>query len=245
MRRRGAIAAAGLALALGACGGGDGPPAPTSRSPAPTATRTATPAAAPARRVRFRASDGKPVKGVYRPAAAAAPAVVLVNGLVGGVAQWDAFTPLLHDAGFATLTYDGRGGVDESELVKEVGGAVAFLRRRSDVDARRLGIVGSSVGASTAVLALAGPERRRLRAAVALSPPAAPALHALMRKHRYHPRNVLFVSDQREQSSVQSLTAGAIGSRTAVSEMVGHGVALLETETNRRVALDWLEQHLK
>jgi hypothetical protein len=245
MRRRAAIAAASLALALGACGGGDEPPAPATRSPAPSATRAATPAAPPARRVRFRASDGKPVKGVYRPAGAAAAAVVLVNGLVGGAAQWDAFSPYLHDAGFATLAYDGRGGVDEAELVKEVAGAVAFLGRRRDVDARRLGIVGSSVGASTALLAMTGPDRGRLRAAVALSPPVAPAFDALIERHRYHPRNVLFVSDHREQSSVKSLTRGAIGSRTEVSEMIGHGVALLETETNRHVVLDWLERHIK
>jgi hypothetical protein len=55
---------------------------------------------------------------------------------------------------------------------------------------------------------------------------------------------VLFVSDQRESSTVKSLMPGAIGSRTAVSEMIGHGLALLETETNRRVVLDWLERHL-
>ena len=244
MRRWAAIAATGLALALGACGGGGEPPPPATRSPVPTAARAATPAPTPSRRVRFRASDGKPVTGLYRSAGAAAPAVVLVRGLVGDAGQWDAFTPYLHDAGFATLAYDGRGGVDEAELVKEVGGAVAFLRRRRDVDARRLGIVGSSVGASTAVLAMTGPDRRRLRAAVALSPPAAPALEALMQKHRYHPRNVLFVSDQRELSSVKPLIPGAIGSRTAVSEMIGHGLALLETETNRRVVLDWLERHL-
>jgi hypothetical protein len=245
MRRRAAIAAASLALALGACGGGDEPPAPATRSHAPSATRAATPAAPPARWVRFRASDGKLVKGVYRPAGAAAPAVVLVNGLVGGADQWDAFAPYLHDAGFATLAYDGRGGVDEAELVKEVGGAVAFLRRRREVDARRVAIVGSSVGASTAVLAMTGPDRRRLRAAVALSPPVAPVFDTLLEKHRYHPRNVLFVSDHREQSSVKSLARGAIGSRMAVSEMIGHGLALLETATNRRVVLDWLEQHLK
>jgi dipeptidyl aminopeptidase/acylaminoacyl peptidase len=245
MRRRAAIAAASVALALAACGGGDEPPAPATRSPTPSATRSATPATPPARRVRFRASDGKPLKGVYRPAGAAAPAVVLVNGLVGGADQWDAFAPYLHDAGFATLAYDGRGGVDETELVKDVGGAVAFLRRRRDVDARRVGIVGSSVGASTAVLAITGPDRERLRAAVALSPPAAPALDTLMEKHRYHPRNVLFVSDQRELSTVESLTRDAVGSPVAVSEMIGHGVALLDTETNRRVVLDWLERHLK
>ncbi len=245
MSRRAAIAAASLALAVGACGGGDEPPAPATRSPTPSVTPAAAPAAPPVRRVRFRASDGKPVKGTYRPAGDAAPAVVLVNGLVGGVAQWDAFVPYLHDAGFATLAYDGRGGVDEAELVKDVRGAVASLGRRRDVDTRRLGIVGSSVGASTTVLAMTGPDRERLRAAVALSPPAAPVFDALMEKHRYRPRNVLFVSDHREQSSVKSLTRGAIGSRTAMSEMMGHGVALLENETNRRVVIDWLERHLK
>jgi dienelactone hydrolase len=195
--------------------------------------------------VRFRASDGKPVEGSFHPAGAGAPAVVLVNGLVGGAGQWDAFAPYLHEAGIATLSYDGRGGVDEAELVKEVAGAVAFLRRRRDVDARRLGIVGSSVGASTAVLAMTGPERGRLRAAVALSPPAARAFDALMEQHRYHPRTVLFVTDQRERSSVEALSRGATGSRTAISEMVGHGVALLETETNRRIVLDWLQRHLR
>src|SRR5215218_2941048 len=176
MRRQAAIAAAGLALAVGACGGGG-------EKPAALVTRTPVPSAV----------EGKPVKGAFRPAGAAAPAVVLVNGLVGGVEQWDAFVPYLHDAGFATLAFDGRGGVDETELVKEVDGALAFLRRRRDVDARRIAIVGSSVGASTAVLAMTGRDGRRLRAAVALSPPAAPAFEALRRHHRYHPHNVLFV----------------------------------------------------
>jgi len=194
--------------------------------------------------VRFRASDGKPVRGAYRPAGAAAPAVVLVNGLVGGVAQWSTFVPDLHAAGYATLAFDGRGGVDEAELVKEVAGAVAFLRRRGDVDERRLAVVGSSVGASTAVLAMTGPDRRRLRAAVALSPPTAPALVALIERHRYHPRNLLLVSDEREQASARSLTRGATGTRLVVPEPVGHGVELLESEATRDVVLDWLDQHV-
>jgi hypothetical protein len=55
---------------------------------------------------------------------------------------------------------------------------------------------------------------------------------------------VLFVSDQREQPTVRPLARGAVGSRTAVSETIGHGVALLDDEANRRVVLDWLERHL-
>jgi pimeloyl-ACP methyl ester carboxylesterase len=162
---------------------------------------------------------------------------------VGGIEQWDAFVPYLHAAGFATLAFDGRGGVDESELVKEVAGAVAFLRRRGDVDAARLALVGSSVGASTAMLAMTGPDRRRLRAAVALSPQHARAVGPLRERGRYHPRDVLFVSDQRERGSVAPLTRGAVDSRLAVSEPAGHGVALLEDAANRRAVLDWLERH--
>jgi pimeloyl-ACP methyl ester carboxylesterase len=246
MRTRAPIAGVGLALvalAFSACGGDVRAGSPAS-SPVATATRAAAPAVARVRGVRFRASDGKPVTGVYRPADAGAPAVVLVHGLVGGADQWKAFAHYLHAAGFATLAYEGRGGVQETELVKEVGGAVAFLRRRHDVDARRLGIVGSSVGASTAVLAMTAPEGRRLRAAVALSPPAAPVLDTLMHQHRYHPHDVLFVSDYRERPTVKPLTQGAVGSRTAVSEMIGHGVALLDDEANRRVVLEWLERQL-
>ncbi len=241
MRRQAAIGAAGLALALAACGGGDDRP---SAPPAPGASRDAQAPVPPARHVRFRAADGKRVEGVYRPAGDAAPAIVLVNGLVGGLEQWEPFAPHLRDAGFATLAYDGRGGVDAAALAEEVSGAIAFLRHRGDVDPRRLAVVGSSVGGATAVLAMTGPDRRPLRAAVAISPPRAHALEALIEQDRYRPRDVLFVSDQRERASVEPLTRGATGSRLVVAEEVGHGVALLESGTVRGAVLDWLERHL-
>ena len=234
MRRATAIAAVGLALALGACGGDDRPAAPAAEPASP-------PSAVP---VRFSATDGEPVEGTFRPAGDAAPAVILVNGLVGGPDQWDAFAPALHDAGFASLAYEGRGGVDVTGLAREVAGAVAFLRTREDVDPRRLGIVGSSVGASAAVLAMTGPDGRRLRAAVALSPRAESVLDAVARR-AYHPRNVLFVSDQREAPTVERLVRGAAGSRLVVTEAVGHGVAQLESAAQRDVVLDWLAEHLR
>ena len=155
-----------------------------------------------------------------------------------------AAAPYLYDAGFATLAYDGRGGVDVTELVKEVRGRSRSCAGAATSTPGRLAIVGSSVGASTAVLALTGPDRRLLRAAVALSPPSAAVFDALIEQHRYHPHNVLFVSDQRERATVKPLARGAVSWRIAVSETVGHGVALLESETNRRAVLDWLERHL-
>ena len=64
---------------------------------------------------------------------------------------------------------------------------MAFLRRRADVDPRRIAVVGSSIGGATAVLAMTGPTRRRLRAAVAISPPTASPLEALMERDRDAP----------------------------------------------------------
>lgn len=231
MRRATAIAAACLALAVGACGDED----------RPAAEPASPPSAVP---VRFPGADGEPVEGTFRPAGDRAPAVILVNGLIGGPGQWDAFAPALHDAGFASLAYEGRGGVDVTALAREVAGAVAFLRTRDDVDPRRLAIVGSSVGASTAVLAMTGPDGRRLRAAVALSPRAESVFDAVARR-AYHPRNVLFVSDQREAPTVERLVRGAAGSRLVVTEAVGHGVAQLESAAQREVVLDWLAEHLR
>lgn len=223
-------AVAGVALALGGCGGAG--------EPAPRTARTAEPTPQPGVHVRFRAADGKPVRGVLRAAAPGAPAVVLVNGLVGGVGQWDVLTPDLGGAGFASLVFDGRGGVDETALVKEVAGALAFLRARGY---ERLAIVGSSVGASTAVLAMTRPAGRSVGAAVALSPPAAPAFS----RRPYHPHDVLFMSDSRERATVKPLLRGAVASRLVVSEPNGHGVALLESAPQRQAVLDWLEQHLQ
>ena len=240
MRRRAAIGAAALALALAGCGGGDEPPPPGASSAAPGGA----PAAPAARAVRFRGPEGSALAGIYRPAGDAAPAIVLVNGLVGGPGQWEPFAPYLHAAGFATLAYRGRAGVDEGASVDEVAAAVAFLRGRRDVDARRLAVVGSSVGATAAVLAMTGPAGRRVRAAVALSPLGRPVFARLRAQHRYRPRAVLFLSDQRERKSAMALARGAVGSRAVVSEAVGHGVALLEAEANRRAVLDWLARRL-
>jgi hypothetical protein len=62
---------------------------------------------------------------------------------------------VLHAAGFATLAYEGRGGVDEAELAREVTGAIAFLRRRPDIERRRIGLAGA-IGAHTFVSGTAG-----------------------------------------------------------------------------------------
>jgi acetyl esterase/lipase len=232
-----------LALALLAgCGddGGDDAPRRAQRTPSATPTPAATPEPVPHERIHFRATDGERVAAEFTPAGRRAPAVVLIHQVDGGADQWDAFVPALHEAGYATIAYDGRGGFDERALVKEADGAVAYLRGRRDVDPRRIAIVGASIGANTAALALARDARRHVRGAVALSPADSPFIDALQQAGRYHPRGLLVIADGQEIRSGRRFARGAVASRALESRSSGHGVALLAFEDDRRSVLEWL-----
>jgi pimeloyl-ACP methyl ester carboxylesterase len=191
--------------------------------------------------VKFTASDGRQVEGaVLRSAGHGAPAVVLVHMLNGGASQWDGVQPDLRKAGFTTLAYDGRGGLDEAELLKEVRGAVRFLQSRG---VGRIGVVGGSIGATTALLASStlGSE---VGAVVALSPADSPLIFKLQSRGKWRPRAALMLSDEGEKTNVDNVVQGARGSRRAVAPIAGHGTDLLTDARVRAQVIDWLRAHL-
>lgn len=232
-----------VAACAAGCGGGE------SRRPSGTTHTSTAPAQAAAPEpvdgsdVSFRASDGKTVKGVLTSAGRRAPAVILVHEVNGGADQWDQFVPYLHEAGFTTLAYDGRGGLDEVDLAREVAGAISFLGKRPEADPKRIQVVGASIGASTAVMSIATNGRRSLAGAVALSPADSPSFIELQAKDRYAPHDVLFVSDTREAGNLQNLVPGAVRSKKLESDDPGHGVALLQHAEVRDAVVAWLKQH--
>ena len=239
-----ALAAAFAIASLAGCGSDDESPAPRR---AATTGAHATPAAPPAPRataVRFRAADGQPVTGKYRPAGGHAPAVVLLHEIRGGADQWDSFAGYLHDAGFATLAYQSRASALERERLPDAIAAIRWLRSRRDVDRRRIGLVGASIGASTTVLAMATAARTTADAAVALSPPDSADIWALQDDDRYRPHDMLLVSDERESSSAEGMLAGAIRSKAMRSANPGHGVALLAEAGVRDALLAWLKERV-
>ncbi|HYP42218.1 MAG TPA: alpha/beta fold hydrolase [Chloroflexia bacterium] len=118
-------------------------------------------------KVEFVARDGKKLSAWFVPAPASIvgpwPCVLLVHGYGGHKEQMVRYGQMLHDGGFAVLMFDMAGsGLRYGEPItlgyKErwhVMDAVRYLRTRTDVDARRLGVLGVSMGAATALLAAA------------------------------------------------------------------------------------------
>lgn len=203
------------------------------------------PPAAPSREVTFSATDGEPVSALFTPAGRRAPAVLLLHEIHGRPEQWEDFVPYLHSAGFATLAYESRGTPVEKDRLPDALGALRWLRGRDDVDARRIALVGASIGASTTVLAMATGARRTADAAVALSPPDTPDVADLQDAGRYRPHDVLFVSDESESAPVDGMLRGAVRSRAIRSQGAGHGVRLLKEDGVRDALLGWLDDRVK
>jgi hypothetical protein len=244
-RRRWARGAVAVALFLAGCGGAAREPAAT---PVPTRApveRTPAPPAVPApTTVHFRASDGEPVEALYTPAGRHAPAILLLHEIRGRPEQWDELVPYLHQAGFATLAYQSRGTPVEKDRLPDAVGALRWLQRRDDVDQRRIGLVGASIGASTTVLAMATKARGIAAAAVALSPPDTPDVADLQDAGRYHPHDILFISDASEAAAPAGMLDGAKRSKALRSRGPGHGVRLLAEPQVRAALLDWLRERV-
>jgi len=142
-------------------------------------TRTPAEAGLAFEEVPFPATDGVDLRGWFVPAGPAqGPAVVWVHGWlwnrVGNVSGRVPFvdrdvdflpaTKALHDAGFHVLMFDlanhGESGARPPLTqgvweAHDARGAVRYLVSRPDVDADRIGVIGTSAGANTALYAIA------------------------------------------------------------------------------------------
>ncbi len=241
-----------LIAALAGCGDQRRRAAAESPTPAPTRTASATatpePPLPPGRRIAFRSSDGKRLHGMLRPAGRRAPGIVLVHQYNGGPGQWDPIVGTLHEAGFATLAYTSRdpAELDETLLARDVRGAVAALRRRPEVDGRRIGLLGASIGASAVAYAIGVEPTARVRAGVGLSPSESAELIDAGTRRRFRPHDLLLISDAHEASDVDYLRQDAHGKGITryVSPDGGHGVLQLEVPAARRRLLDWLRERV-
>lgn len=127
--------------------------------------------------VRFEGRSGEVLSGWFVPGPASVPkpwpAVLLVHGYGGYKEQMVGYARMLHEGGFASMMFDMRGsGLLRGQPVTlgykerwDLLDALNYLRSRPDVDAERLGVLGVSMGAATALLAAA--EEVSIKAVVA------------------------------------------------------------------------------
>ncbi len=114
--------------------------------------------------VRFYSSDGLTLEGWYLPAQSPEKAtIIFVHGLKGNRASLLRQAVHLLEQGYGALLFDLRNhGSSEGHIttmtakeIFDVEAALAFLKARAEIDPNNIGIIGHSLGASTALRAAA------------------------------------------------------------------------------------------
>ena len=108
-------------------------------------------------------SDGVKLSGLYSASSGErAAGIVLAHGFAG--AQYPKLRDALADLGYAVLDFNfrsygksggERGRVVPAEQVDDISAAIDWLSERLEVDPERIGVVGSSLGGSVAIIATA------------------------------------------------------------------------------------------
>ncbi len=112
------------------------------------------------------------------------PALILCHGFGAAKEHHADFTAAAVAHGWAVLAFDWRGhgasdGCLDSRAINDVGAALAWLRSRPQVDARRIAVRGSSMGGYFALHA--AQQWPDLAGCVAISPPDEAALAGVLR----------------------------------------------------------------
>lgn len=129
--------------------------------------------------VTFPSADGTRLAGWFVPATAndgPAPTVILVHGFGPHKNELLPHAAYLHTAGYHVLLFDFRSrGDSDGDMITlgareplDVRGAVSYVLTRPDVDPARIAVQGVSLGASSAIMAMA--DDPRIAALVVESP---------------------------------------------------------------------------
>ncbi len=153
---------------------------------APRIRERGRPEGLPWREVSVPANNGKRLFGWFIPAPGRGPALVVMHGWGGNAEMMLPLAAPLHAAGYSLLLVDARchGRSDDDSFAslprfaEDIESALDWLAGQPEIDARRLGVVGHSVGAGAALLAAS--RRPGLRAVVSLAAFAHPA--AMMKR---------------------------------------------------------------
>jgi uncharacterized protein len=148
---------------------------------APRIPESGEPADLPWREVKIPTARGKNLFGWFIPAGTRAPALAILHGWGGNAEMMLPLAQPLHAAGYALLIFDarchGRSDGDSfaslPRFAEDLESVLDWLHVQPEVDEKRVGIIGHSVGAGAALLVAS--RRHDVAAAVSLSAFAHPA----------------------------------------------------------------------
>ena len=208
-------------------------------------------------RVSFPSGDGVVIAGEFHEAAShPAPAVLLVHMLSRSHADWGGLPERIRDAGITALAIDLRGHGQSSgspqdlqAMIGDVRAAALWLSTRPNVRGDQIAIVGASLGASLALLAVVNVPQVR---AIALLSPSLDYRglrtdNALIK--RLGPRSIWLAASDQDPLALRSLrdiAAEPSGPREQhVSSVLAHGTVLLDKDGDlARSLVDWLRRSL-
>ena len=117
----------------------------------------------PAQKVCFKSSDGLNLSGYFYPHPYAHEAILICHGFHGSSDDFQDPAITLQNLGYNVLTFDFRScGGSEGRTssagfweVRDVLGAIAYLKNRPEVDPQVIGLYGFSMGGATVIMAAA------------------------------------------------------------------------------------------
>lgn len=218
-------------------------------------------------KIKFTTGDKVEIVGMfYRPPAPKAAAVILVHGIRGNHTHWESMATSLQSDGYAVLTFDMRGhgeslkqrdrqldwmGFSDDEFRKimfDVLGAFKFLTKQAGVDPKRIGVLGSDIGANVALNAAAF--EKRVKALVLLSPGLLyKGIRTETEINKYGDRPVLMIASEDDLTGARSarkLMELARGEKELkMYQSGGHGMQLFDRAPEvKDVIFGWLQENL-
>lgn len=214
--------------------------------------------------VALEAADGKSLAATftYSPGVVCRPGLLLLHQFTQSQQQWGDWPEKLAKLGYVVLAIDLRGHgksdpqdgalnsllTDPDQAPKDVAAAMDALKSHSAVDSSRVGVIGTSIGANLAVVAMVSD--MGAKAVVPVSPRYS-AIEALSGATNFELTNVLCLateldSDGDQAATCDKLVSDAVGSaEKVVYSGSDHGIALLNNIPDAWEAITgWLADHL-
>ncbi len=194
------------------------------------------------------------------------PAVVLIHPFDQNLDIWIPFVPELTNEGYHVLAYDirGHGGStfrndvyfprstfqteDINKMPLDIEGALGWLKKRPDVDAGRIGLVGAALGANIAYVSSGIYPDVRTSVVISLITRLSQDILLGNSVPNFRPRSILFMAAHGDGYAYTSseILAQRTGEPVRVSGYQGtaNGPALLNNPAARAEILYWLREHL-